>query len=296
MSVGVGERKKVAALSFALLCGALLLTAYSARHPAFARFPATVVMEIVAPVHAAVDFVEDSGRSVWNSYIALTSVAGENQALRARVVELESERSALVEFRVENQRLRGLLELGSVSQFNGVAADVIGDEPSGWGHGILVNKGSSHGVGVGMAVVHPRGVVGQVVAVSPNFSHVLLVTDHSSGVDVMTQDSRVRGVVEGIGAEDCELRYVGKETPVRVGDLVITSGMDGVFPKGLPVGAVSKVATETGTLLQNIEVKVAVDFDKLEEVLVVTGAAGQRGRVEEAKVLVNETNPGTRRE
>ena len=296
MSAGVGERKKVAVLSFALLCSALLLTAYSARHPAFARFPTTVVMEIIAPVHAVVDFVEDSGRSVWSSYLALASVAEENQALRAHIVELESERNTLVEFRTENQRLRGLLELGSVSQFKGVSADVIGDEPSGWGHGILVNRGSSHGVGVGMAVVHPRGVVGQVVAVSPNFAHVLLVTDHSSGVDVMTQDSRVRGVVEGIGAEHCELRYVSKEMPVRVGDIVITSGMDGVFPKGLPVGSVSKLATETGTLLQNIEIAASVDFDKLEEVLVVTGGSAQEARIEEVKVLVKEINSGKRRE
>lgn len=296
MSVGVGERKKVAALSFALLCCALLLTAYSARHPAFARFPSIVLLEIVSPFHAAVDFVEDSARKVWSGYLGLVSVAEENQVLRARVVELESERSSLVELKTENQRLRGLLELSSIGQLKGVSADVIGDEPSGWGHGILLNRGSSHGVAVGMAVVHPRGVVGQVVAVSPNFSHVLLVTDHSSGVDVVTQDSRVRGVVEGIGSDHCELRYVSKETPVRVGDLVVTSGMDGVFSKGLPVGTVSKVAVETGTLLQNIEVIAAVDFDKLEEVLVVTGASGQEQKIEEAKVLVKAVSPGKRRE
>lgn len=296
MSIGVTERKKVAVLSFALLCGASLLTAYSARHPAFARFPTTAVMEIVAPFHAAVDFAQDSGRGIWNGYLGLVSVADENQGLRARIVELESERNALVEFRAENQRLRGLLDLSSVTQLRGVFAHVIGDEPSGWGHGILVNRGSSHGIGVGMAVVHPRGVVGQVVAVSPNFAHVLLVTDHSSGVDVITQDSRARGVVEGIGADHCELRYVSKETPVRVGDVVITSGMDGVFPKGLPVGAVSKVAVETGTLLQNIEITAAVNFDKLEEVLVVTGPTGQQASIEEAQVLVKVDSAGKRRE
>lgn len=296
MAHGMTERRKVAVVSFALLCCALLLTAYSARHPAFARFPTTVVLEVVAPLHAAVDFAEDSSRNIWNSYVAMISVADENQALRARITELERERNALAEFKAENQRLRGLLELSSISQLKGVSADVIGDEPSGWGRGILLNKGVSHGVGVGMAVVHPRGVVGQVVAASPNFAHVLLVTDHSSGVDVMTKDTRVRGVIEGIGADHCELRYVSKETPVRVGDVVITSGMDGVFPKGLPVGAVSKVAVETGTLLQNIEVTASVDFDKLEEVLVVTGVEGQGARIEEAKALVKVDALGTRRE
>lgn len=296
MSGGVSERKKVAGLSFGLLCCSLLLTAYSSRHPSFARSGTTVLFEVVAPIHAAVDFAEDAVRSVWNRYIALIGISEENQALQARVMELDSEQGMLQEYKNENQRLRTLLELGSVSQLKGVAANVIGDEPSGWGHGVVINKGSSLGIAVGMAVVHPRGVVGQVVAVSPNFAHVLLVTDHSSGVDVMTQDERVRGVVEGVGAEHCELKYVSKQTPVRVGDTVITSGMDGVFPKGVIVGAVTKVAIETGTLLQNVEVKVAVDFDKLEEVLVVTGDREQSKGIQEAKTLVAAKVQGKRRE
>jgi len=296
MSVGVSDRKKVAVISFCLLCCSLLLTAYSARHPAVARFPSTVLFEVVAPLHSAVDFAEDSLRGFWNRYVALVSVSDENQALRARISELEGERNTSQEFKIENERLRGLLELGSVRQLHGVAADVIGDEPSGWGQGILVNRGASQGVRLGMAVVHPQGVVGQVVAVSPNFAHILLVTDHSSGVDVMTQDSRVRGVVEGIGADHCELRYVSKQTPIRVGDAVVTSGMDGVFPKGLRVGAVSNVAVETGTLLQNIEIRVAVDLDKLEEVLIVTGEEEKERKMEEAKVLTKAAHPGKRRE
>lgn len=295
MSVRVSDKKKVALLSFSLLCCSLLLTAYSARHPAIARAPSTVLFEIVAPLHAAVDFSHDSLRSVWGRYFALVSVSDENVALRARITELESERHSFQEFKVENERLRSLLDLSSVSQLKGIAAHVIGDEPSGWGQGILVNRGSSQGVRIGMAVVHPRGVVGQVIAVSPNFSHVLLVTDHSSGVDVMTQDARVRGVVEGIGADECELRYVSKETPLRVGDSVLTSGMDGVFPKGLPVGTISNVAVETGTLLQNVEVKVAVDLNRLEEVLIVTGATEREKIVEEAKELVKTAQPGKRR-
>jgi rod shape-determining protein MreC len=112
----------------------------------------------------------------------------------------------------------------------------------------------------------------------------------------MTQDSRVRGVVEGVGADHCELRYVSKQTPVRVGDSIVTSGMDGVFPKGLIVGAVSKVAVETGTLLQNIEVKVSVDLDRLEEVLIVTGEQHQPTKFEEVQSLVKSGKQGKRRQ
>lgn len=296
MSTGVTEKKKIAALSFGLLCCSLLLTAYSARHPSFARVGTSTLCEVVAPLHAAIDFADDVTRSVWSGYVGLVNVSEDNKKLRAQISELDGERALLEEFKRENERLRALLDLNSVSQLRGVAANVIGDEPSGWGQGVIVNKGSLLGIRVGMAVVHPRGVVGQVVAVSPNYSHVLMITDHSSGVDVMTQDSRVRGVVEGVGADHCELRYVSKQTPVRVGDTVVTSGMDGVFPKGLIVGSVSKVAVETGTLLQNVEVKVSVDLDRLEEVLVVTGEHHQSPKIHEAQSLVKAGKPGKRRE
>lgn len=296
MSVGASERKKVAVLSFALLCCSLLLTAYSARHPAFARSGSSLIFGVVAPLHAAVDFVADSVSSIWARYIFVLGASQENEMLRTRLTQMDGERGLLQEYQNENGRLRALLELASASQLKGVAAGVVGDEPSGWGQGVLINKGSTQGVKVGMAVVHPRGVVGQVVAVSPNFSHILLITDHSSGVDAIVQDSRARGVVEGIGASYCELKYVAKQTPIRVGDSVVTSGMDGVFPKGLIIGVVSKVAVETGTLLQNIELKVAVDFGKLEEVLVVTGDHQAAGKAEEAKAFVKSTVPGKRRE
>jgi rod shape-determining protein MreC len=168
MSTGVSERKKIAALSFGLLCCSLLLTAYSARHPSFARIGTSTLFEIVAPLHAAVDFAEDSTRSVWSGYLGLVGVAADNEKLRARISELDGERGLLEEFKRENERLRALLDLNSVSLLRGVAANVIGDEPSGWGQGVIVNKGGLMGLRVGMAVVHPKGVVGQVVARSPD--------------------------------------------------------------------------------------------------------------------------------
>jgi rod shape-determining protein MreC len=262
------------------------LTAYSARHPALARGGTALLNEIIAPIHVALDIIEDSTVAVWRRYVSLMGVERENEALRTRLNELLGGQRRMHEFEEQNKRLRALLDLNSAGQLRGVAAEVIGDEPSGWGHGFVINKGSSHGVRVGMAVVHPRGIVGQVIAASANYAHILLITDHSSGVDALIQESRVRGVVEGVGAAHCELRYVTKQTPVRTGDAVITSGLDGVFPKGLIIGSVSKVAVETGTLLQNIEVKVAVDFSRLEEVLVLAGDAAQFEKMDEARELV----------
>jgi rod shape-determining protein MreC len=295
MGVGVSSGRKVAIVSFCLLCCSLLLTAYSARNPSIARAGSILVSEIVSPVQAGVDFVSDSIHATWRGYFALVSVSKERDELFRKIETLEAAQSALEEHRRENERLRSLLELTSVNALHGVVASVVGDEPSGWGKGIVVNKGSSHGVQIGMAVVHPRGVVGQVVSVSPNFSQVLLITDHASGLDAIVQESRTRGVVEGIGAGFCELKFVSKESPVRSGELLVTSGMDGVYPKGLIVGSVSRVAVETGTLLQNIEVKVAVDFSKLEDVLIVTGDASDRQRSTEASALMKSEGRNLRR-
>jgi rod shape-determining protein MreC len=120
-----------------------------------------------------------------------------------------------------------------------------------------------------MAVLHPRGVVGQVISTSANASRVLLVSDHASGVDVLLQGSRARGVIEGAGDQVCELKFVTKESEVKEGEPIITSGMDRIYPKGLLVGHVLSVGQGAGSMFKAIEVRPAVDFSRIEEVLIV---------------------------
>jgi rod shape-determining protein MreC len=120
-----------------------------------------------------------------------------------------------------------------------------------------------------MAVVSPGGVVGRVVSTSPNAARVLLLEDPSSGVDVLVQRSRARGIVEGSLNGGCQLKYVKHREDLRVGDLVATSGLDGIFPRGVAVGTISRLSREEGGLFQTAEVEPAVDFNKLEEVMVV---------------------------
>jgi rod shape-determining protein MreC len=121
--------------------------------------------------------------------------------------------------------------------------------------------------------VHARGVVGQVIAVSPNSARILLMTDHSSGIDAIVQGSRIRGVVEGSGTQMSQLRYVTREFSIKTDELVLTSGMDGVFPKGLLLGTVSAVQSSGGGMFQTVEVRPSVDFVRLEEVLILTSVA-----------------------
>lgn len=270
MAIDISSRIRVAGCSFFLLFVSLFLAAYSGRNPETGKLGRLVVTEVSSPVFSLFETARSGGVSVVDSYIALAGAKSDNVQLKAQIEQLERELLAREEMRLENERLRALLGLAEQQKLQGMSAAVVGSTPSGWVHGIVINRGSSHGVLPGMAVVSAQGVVGQVVSSAPHAAHVLLVTDHSSGVDALVQDGRVRGIVGGIGAKKCVLRYVRKEEQVKVGDVVITSGMDRVYPKGLKVGRISAVEESGGALFKEISVSPAVDFSKLEEVLVVT--------------------------
>lgn len=266
----ISTKGQVALTCVVLVLAALFLTAYSARNPNVARIGAKLVLELVAPVAEAAEAVTTGIGSLWSRYIFLVRTARENESLRAAIVELEREVGAAREFAGENARLRGLLQVAADHRAEGIAASVIGGDPSGWSKGVIINRGSSSGVREGMAVIHAGGVVGQVIAVQADAARVLLVSDPTSGVDVLLQDSRARGVLEGAGDNICELKFIPKDAQVKAGETIITSGMDGVFPKGIVVGRVMQTGQTPGSLFQAIEVRPAVDFAKLEEVLIVT--------------------------
>lgn len=270
MSDGFVRRAQVAVSCFCLLCLALFLTAYSAKHPAVARAGSAAISELVAPVHSLTAFVSTVVGSCWQRYVALVGIAEENEVLRQRLRQIEGEVAGLAEVRTENDRLRGVLHFVEQGGLEGVLARVVAYDPSGWVEGVLVNRGSSHGIEVGMAAVVERGVVGQVVAASPNSARILLITDHASGVDALVQGSRARGVVEGGGGQLCALRFVMRDQPVKLGERVLTSGLDGVFPKGLVIGTVADTETGSGSLFQSVVVKPTVDLTRLEEVFIVT--------------------------
>jgi rod shape-determining protein MreC len=253
----------------------LFITAYSSRNPSVARVGNAFVQELVAPVSEVAYSVREGVRSVWSRYLFLINTAEENHKLRAQVSDLQRELAQAGEFGRENERLKSLLRVTADNRVQGVGARVIGGDSSGWVRGIVVDQGSSSGVREGMAVIHAQGLVGQVVSVSSSSSRVLLVSDHASGVDVLHEPSRARGVVEGAGEQVCELTFLTKDVQVKPGDAVITSGMDTVYPKGVLVGRISRVGQSAGALFQTIEVEPAVDFSKIEEVLIVASEQSQ---------------------
>jgi rod shape-determining protein MreC len=206
---------------------------------------------------------------IQQSYTTWVAFRSENETLKNRVIELEAERNRLLEAEATNRRLRTLLEFGSELPGGSITASVIANSASTWFRSCLLNKGSADGVRKGMAVVTPLGIVGQVVAVNPRTAKVLLLTDPNSGVDVLVQRNRARGIVAGSLDNGPVMKYVKRSEEIQEGDRLITSGLDGVFPKGLMVGTITTVRKKNFGLFQFVGVTPAVVPSRIEEVLIV---------------------------
>lgn len=274
---------QVAVLSLALFCLSIFLAAYSARNPGVARVGAVVLGEVLHPFQLLEGQLSGSISGVWHRYVYLVGLDAENRDLRARTAHLEAQNSRLIEHMSENARLRKLLNITEQSPLRGVGAMVIGYDPTNWSQTVSINKGLKDGLRVGMPVLDGDGVVGQIMAIGPTAAKVLLVTDHLSGIDAIVQNGRMRGVVEGAGLNSCRLRFGASEEEVKIGDRVITSGMDGVFPKGLLIGIVTGVRRDKHALFQLVDVQPAVDVAKLETILVVTTPLAEVGDISTEK-------------
>lgn len=268
-SIAVINRAKVAGTSLLLFCVSLFLASYSTNNPAVSSFGYSLVATVVSPFQNGLKYLHSGVTGLWGGYFDLVDVKKENSRLLTRLASLEAENSRLTEFEIENKRLKELLTIASEMKFRGFSAFVIGRGPSNWVRSITIDKGSRDGVSEKMPVVVGQGLVGQVVKVSSNTAKIMLLSDHASGVDAIVQGSRVSGILEGIGGNLCTLRYVKNEEEVLVGDRLITSGIDGIYPKGLILGMVSKVDNKGGEQFQQINVLPTVDFAKLEEVFIV---------------------------
>lgn len=268
-SLGTSPRR-VGLASFALFCFSLFLTAYGAKNPEINHLGAALVSEILRPFQSGVQSVFKSASSFLDEYVVLTRVKDENIKLEKRLKALEDENFKLREIQKENERLASLLNFVEKERLVGLGARIIGYDPSNWVESVTVDKGSSHGISNGMAVVDGIGVVGKIVETGISTSRLLLLSDNVSGIDAIIQDSRARGVVTGKGGGKCRLEYVSRDYEVKVGDTVITSGMDGIFPKGLLIGVVSFIDRDTGSLFQEMDVTPSVELSRLEYVFIVS--------------------------
>ncbi|MBW2522265.1 MAG: rod shape-determining protein MreC [Deltaproteobacteria bacterium] len=226
-------------------------------------------LEIIGPFQTAISRVSGYLDGFWEKYIALLHVREENEQLRQELLQYKIANIEYREAVATNVRLQKMLEFKESLPPPTLTAEIVGMDPSLWFRTLTINRGSSDGVQKGMPVVSVEGAVGQVLTSSPNYSKVLLAIDPNSAIDVITQNSRVQGIVKGLGRDAFGMHYVLKSAKVEKGDYVLTSGLGGVFPKGIMVGTVSEVKKSRRGMFQNIEIEPAVDFSQLEHLIII---------------------------
>ncbi|MBI4774866.1 MAG: rod shape-determining protein MreC [Deltaproteobacteria bacterium] len=232
-------------------------------------FVQSATLEAIAPLAKGFDAATAFLMSIWESYVDLVHTKHQSGILRKQLEELRWELNQYKEERLENQRLRSLLEFKTDVPTPMIPAQVVARDPSEWFETVIIDKGSNQGVRKDMAVVASSGVVGRITGASAHYSKVLLILDRNSAVSAILQNSRARGILSGRGDELCSLRYVSPSIQTGKGESVIASGLSGVFPKGLLLGTVVSVEHRPGDLFQRITVKPAVNFSTLEQVMVI---------------------------
>ena len=226
-------------------------------------------VDTVTPLEKTLNWIHNSSGSLWHNYFYLRGVRAENRELKAQIEHLRLEQVRLNEDAAQARRLQALLAFKEQFISQTVAAQVIGSGGSEQSRILYIDKGESNGLKPDMAVITVDGIVGKVLKVFRSTSQVLLIDDQSSGVGGILEKSRLQGIVRGTPAGEVVLEHIMADNAVQPGEEIRTSGGDRIFPKGLPVGTVTRVDNGPDLFL-NIRIRPAANLSKLEEVLVVT--------------------------
>lgn len=228
-----------------------------------------VILDVAVPVQKVVSAPIVFAEEVWVNYIDLLHVREENAALRAHVAELGDENLQLQEALVESGRLQHIAQLRESFEIPMLTSALVGVDASPWFRSALVDRGQIHGVRAGMPLISEQGLVGLVRATSSRAARGMLLLDRQSAIDGSAQRSRTRGIVRGLGNDQLEFSFVARGHDVAVGDLIMTSGLGGVYPKGLRIGTVRELRDPGTDLMQTALIEPAVDFGRLEQVFVM---------------------------
>jgi rod shape-determining protein MreC len=204
-----------------------------------------------------------------NTYVLLVGKEDENRGLIRKISELEQENNSYAEAVRENERLKKILQLSSERSDYITTAKVIARDPTNWFQTLSINKGKKEGIAKDMVAVASAGPVGRIHRVFDGGAGIILITDVNSSVAVRLQKSRIEGILEGRGDNTCYLKYISKEVNVEAGEKLITSGLDGIYPRGLLIGYVSNVIKEGEEMFQEIEVSPLQNLSSVEEVAIL---------------------------
>jgi rod shape-determining protein MreC len=247
----------------------ILLIDSSSRSDKEFRFVDRIVVNLTSPIQSVLSWSLEKIVIGLQKYVFLFKTYQTNLILIDQNRKLLKEISQLKESAQENARLKNLLRFKEESHLEAIAASVIAKDFLSDFRIVRISRGSKAGIQRNMAVVSQEGVIGRVLRTTESTSDVVTILDLLSAVDVIAERSRSHGVLEGFTESSCQLKYLLRTDEIQVGDILITSGLGGIFPKGLKVGTVSFVDRKPYGISQEVQVRPIVDFDRLEEVLVL---------------------------
>ncbi len=253
----------------------------------------SVVNTVTTPVRMVGSVVAAPFHAIGNVVSNVTAPQETLSELREQNEQLTAEVAKLTEAEKTAERLEGLLGLQSTYSLESTAARIVGGSSDAWSQTVTIDKGTIDGLEVGMAVCNSGGAIGQIVEVSASSSTVRLLTDENSGISAMVQRSRAQGILQGQPDGSLLLNYVTADSDVSVGDIVITSGLGGVFPKGLPLGTVTSVNRASNATYYTVTVRAQSLAENNEEVLVITSVAAEQAASDEDVAEANTQATGT---
>lgn len=214
--------------------------------------------------------ISESVRGTTSEYLNLINIKSENTKLANQISQLQAIHAQYQENLNELNRLRTLLDFKNKTKMKMVPAQVIGRDLTIDHQTITINKGLADGLKSQQAVVTTQGAVGYIFRPENHSSHVMLLTDRYAVTDALVQKTRSHAIVEGLGKDSGVLQYVDRDEPMQVGDVIVTGGLDHIYPNGFPLAIVSEVLRKPNSSIRIIHVKPVVESDKIEEVFVVT--------------------------
>jgi len=246
-----------------------------------------LLVDTFAPLQKGMSFIQTSIQDVLGHYIANVGASKNNVVLKKQVEEYKSQLFSMDELNRENERLKELLKFSSDLTLNRVLAQVIAWDASSDLKVLRINKGLKQGLRLQDPVITAQGLVGYIYRITGHFADVLTILDPNNRVDILVERTRSNGVLEGYSSSSAILKYISRTEPVILGDILMTSGLGNVYPKGIRVGTISRIERESYGITQYIEVTPSVDFGKLEEVVVLTGQFNSQ-KLKEIDALENQ--------
>lgn len=272
-------KTKISRTSAVVLTLLLILIFYSLSIKSSGRLSwhQRIVVAVLTPFQESATFIGRNIADTWNHYFDLVGASVENDQLKKKLDEQDYKLKTMAEAEAENSRLRSLMDFKERHSLEVIGAEVIGNDPRADFRTVSIDKGSRDSLATNMPVVGGAGLVGRVADVAGSTSRVLLITDPNNAVDVIVQRSRARALLVGstVGTKMTKdhyvsrLEYLSKKSDIVKGDTLVTSGIDGIYPAGIPVGVVEDIKEAASGIFKEAKVVPFVDFSNLEEVLIV---------------------------